>query len=131
MVQRNPWFKDIMVLREKIQKRYNLIRCNYWQNLFDKVNQPRDQTPQFGEDIDQSELMSKDFREYKNIILKDCILSFDQLDNLNKLSVILKQIYFEMNHHFSGECHHCDETFTQVTCKDCQKKDQKDDLAIV
>lgn len=68
----NPNLRDLLVARRKVHKLFDLIKCNKWNSILE-INELGD---------------------YKNLVLRDCYLSFEQLYNLKNLQQIIEQIYF-------------------------------------
>lgn len=100
-----------MIEREIIMKWFNLIECQHWQKFFDK---PKIRSKSF-------QIENGDISDSQNLMLNECIISFEQLENLEMVQEKLKQIQMLLNEHFSGHCPKCDDILTSRDCQVCMK----------
>ena len=87
MVERNEWLREIMLQRREIHKLFDLVKCHSWQNIFERSGLKSGKrteedadlvTPLHGEQEGYGH-QSYDVSEFKNLILRDCYFSFEQL----------------------------------------------------
>mmetsp|Transcript_35315 Transcript_35315/g.34327 ORF Transcript_35315/g.34327 Transcript_35315/m.34327 type:complete len:228 (-) Transcript_35315:176-859(-) len=76
--------KKLMVLRRKVHKVFDLIQCNKWVTIFE-VN---------------------GFQDDKNLILRDCYFSFNQLMDFARLEKALQTLFDILLNHVSN-CYSC------------------------
>jgi len=68
---------------------FDLVRCSYWERLFDIRYFPG-------------------LTSYKNLILRECYFSFEQLSSLNKTAQVLMHLKDLLLSHITKDCQRCD-----------------------
>ena len=81
-----------MLQRKSINKLFDQLKCHKWTEI------------------------TQDFPNDSNLILRENVLSFDQLSNGRLLSAIQK-IGEELRFHVEGECSQCE--LVVLNCQDC------------
>jgi len=71
MLPFNPDLKALMILRRKVHKLFDLIKCSKWKAI----------------------LEANQLGEFKNLVLKDAVFTFEQLENQKKCREGLERIF--------------------------------------